>query len=341
LYSDAQIYLFDDPLSAVDANVAKNLFENCFEKYLKSKIRILVTHQVHFLTNVNQIIYLANGEMKIQGCFSDLIKTGINMEMMANSESKEVEKVELNSSIANNIEEIIKSENKINQSIELLAAISSNQFLDATTSSLNIVKSNLKLDTPIENNQLDEEETKQSGILSWKNYFVYFKVGGGLFGCILNFVIFTSAQVLVVLADYWVSNWSSLEDIDMLNKLKLISNSSYCSNCTVEIDHINVQTELFKNRYYYYKIYCILIVSALIIGTLRTVIFYKLCINSSKYLHKAMFQSVMFTKIRFFDLNPLGRIMNRFSKDIGVIDETIPMTVFDVKFILSFILYYL
>ena len=80
--------------------------------------------------------------------------------------------IRLNSLNSTNIEEIMKSDDKINQSIELLAAISSNQFLDATSSSLNIVKSNRKLDTHMieETDQLDEDETKQSGVLSCKNY---------------------------------------------------------------------------------------------------------------------------------------------------------------------------
>lgn len=42
-----------------------------------------------------------------------------------------------------------------------------------------------------------------------------------------------------------------------------------------------------------------------------------------------MFEKVLQTPIRFFDINPIGRIMNRFSKDIGQIDETIPITVLD------------
>lgn len=42
-----------------------------------------------------------------------------------------------------------------------------------------------------------------------------------------------------------------------------------------------------------------------------------------------MFNSVMSTPIRFFDLNPLGRILNRFSKDINILDETIPWTIND------------
>ena len=58
LYSDADIYLLDDPLSAVDANVARHIYNNCINGYLKSKIRILVTHQVHFLADANNIILL-------------------------------------------------------------------------------------------------------------------------------------------------------------------------------------------------------------------------------------------------------------------------------------------
>ena len=46
-------------------------------------------------------------------------------------------------------------------------------------------------------------------------------------------------------------------------------------------------------------------------------------------MHRNMNNCVMSTPIRFFDLNPLGRIMNRFSKDIGVLDESIPWTIYD------------
>jgi ATP-binding cassette subfamily C (CFTR/MRP) protein 4 len=46
IYSDADIYLFDDPLSAVDPEVAKEIFNNCINGYLNGKLRVLVTHQL-------------------------------------------------------------------------------------------------------------------------------------------------------------------------------------------------------------------------------------------------------------------------------------------------------
>ena len=42
-----------------------------------------------------------------------------------------------------------------------------------------------------------------------------------------------------------------------------------------------------------------------------------------------MLDSIIKAKLRFFDLNPIGRIMNRFSKDIGVIDDTLPISLYD------------
>lgn len=60
VYRDTDIYLLDDPLSAVDIHVAKQLYEDCINGYLENKTRVLVTHQVHQLKNADHIIILNN-----------------------------------------------------------------------------------------------------------------------------------------------------------------------------------------------------------------------------------------------------------------------------------------
>ncbi|XP_018373220.1 PREDICTED: probable multidrug resistance-associated protein lethal(2)03659, partial [Trachymyrmex cornetzi] len=67
VYADADIYLMDDPLSAVDAHVGKCMFEKCINKYLGNKTRILVTHQLQYLRNVDRIIVLKNGTIQAEG----------------------------------------------------------------------------------------------------------------------------------------------------------------------------------------------------------------------------------------------------------------------------------
>lgn len=58
IYQQADIYLLDDPLSAVDTKVARRLFKDCIIDFLKDKTRILVTHQLHFLRQSDKIVLL-------------------------------------------------------------------------------------------------------------------------------------------------------------------------------------------------------------------------------------------------------------------------------------------
>jgi ATP-binding cassette subfamily C (CFTR/MRP) protein 4 len=68
LYSDAQIYLMDDPFSAVDSKVLKEMFEIGVKEFLKDKTVILVTHHHHVLKDVEEVIYLEAGKItKIGG----------------------------------------------------------------------------------------------------------------------------------------------------------------------------------------------------------------------------------------------------------------------------------
>jgi ATP-binding cassette subfamily C (CFTR/MRP) protein 4 len=50
VYSQSDIYLLDDPISAVDAKVARKLYHDVIKGILKGKTVLLVTHQVHYLT---------------------------------------------------------------------------------------------------------------------------------------------------------------------------------------------------------------------------------------------------------------------------------------------------
>lgn len=62
IYSEADIYLLDDPLSAVDPQVAHNIFNDCIEGFLKDKLVILVTHQLQFLMNQSNILVIKDGQ---------------------------------------------------------------------------------------------------------------------------------------------------------------------------------------------------------------------------------------------------------------------------------------
>lgn len=79
----------------------------------------------------------------------------------------------------------------------------------------------------------------------------------------------------------------------------------------------------------YVYIYTFLVSSIFIIGFTRSTAFYAICLKSSQRLHDMVFKALIQTSMRFFDTNPSGRILNRFSKDMGAIDELLPKAILD------------
>ncbi len=73
----------------------------------------------------------------------------------------------------------------------------------------------------------------------------------------------------------------------------------------------------------------VIISAAIVFAIIRSAVFFLFCLLTSKNLHNNMLDSVIKSKMRFFDLNPIGRIMNRFTKDMSSIDEVLPSKIFD------------
>ena len=72
VYSNSDICLMDDPISALDANVRKKIFKQVFQGLLKEKTRVLVTHAVDFLHLSDRIIVLKGGEIQAQGSYEEI-----------------------------------------------------------------------------------------------------------------------------------------------------------------------------------------------------------------------------------------------------------------------------
>nr|CAD7445720.1 unnamed protein product [Timema bartmani] len=76
VYNDADIYLLDDPLSAVDSHVGKHIFEKVIGPtgLLNNKTRVLVTHGITFLPKVDLIVVLTDGEVSEKGTYKELVQ---------------------------------------------------------------------------------------------------------------------------------------------------------------------------------------------------------------------------------------------------------------------------
>ena len=77
VYANADVYILDDPLSAVDAKVGEHIFRKCICEYLSSKTRILVSNEVSHMTTADQIVLFSKGNVLAKGSFVEMMESGV------------------------------------------------------------------------------------------------------------------------------------------------------------------------------------------------------------------------------------------------------------------------
>lgn len=338
VYRNADIYLLDDPLSAVDTHVGKHLFGECMKQYLRSKTRILVTHQVQHLKHCDYIFLLNNGKIEYEGTFEELqSKRTDYLSMLAMEENKADT-------------EVVENDENVTPDISIHSANSK------------------------EDEEAEPEETVElmaKGNISKSLYWKYFRAGGSIFMILVFLSSFVFGQIGSSGCDYWVAYWTRQEEMrvknaknnrtlyisdqnsvpllsgesadnstnetiasemnnfnDTIAKLLPTSENATFDNNTWIVHGISTDTT-YLDRDTALWIYGAFIIASIILTSTRNIVFYKICMNASKNLHNLMFSSLLKAPMLFFDTNPSGRILNRFSKDVGAVDEILPRTMIE------------
>ncbi|KAF5283714.1 hypothetical protein FQR65_LT13749 [Abscondita terminalis] len=280
VYQDADIYLLDDPLSAVDSHVGRELFDNCIMGYLKGKTVILVTHQLQYLKDVNHIIILENGVVKARGNYDELKKSGLDFAKLLKSEFEHIEEKQVTPCIT--------------RKISRDDSVTSTSTLD--NSSVDGVNPN------------DEQRAK--GSVSSTAYRDYIVTGTNWFFVGFVFLLFIMAQTAGSYGDVFITQWVNLEESRHSNESSRILRFNFSTNTSI-------------------CIYTAVTVATVILTLSRSLTFFYACMRSSVKLHDNMFGSIINATMRFFNTNSSGRILNRFSKDMGAIDEQLPTAMID------------
>ncbi|GIL43241.1 hypothetical protein Vafri_1038 [Volvox africanus] len=92
-YTAADIYILDDPLSAVDAHVGRHLFDECICGLLEDKTRLLVTHQLQYLPSADLVVVMSGGAVQHVGTYDDLVARGVDFHQFV-KETEEAGKTE-------------------------------------------------------------------------------------------------------------------------------------------------------------------------------------------------------------------------------------------------------
>ncbi|XP_073651455.1 ATP-binding cassette sub-family C member 4 isoform X2 [Tursiops truncatus] len=192
VYQDADIYLLDDPLSAVDAEVSRHLFELCICQALYQKITVLVTHQLQYLKAASQILILKDGEMVQKGTYTEFLKSGIDFGSILKKENEETEPSTVPGS----------------------PALRNRTFSESSVWSQQSSRPSLKDAAPedqdTENIQVTlSEESRLEGKVGFKAYKNYFTAGAPCLIILFLIPVNIAAQVAYVLQDWWLSYWAN------------------------------------------------------------------------------------------------------------------------------------
>lgn len=282
VYSNSDVYIFDDPLSALDAHVGRQVFEKCIKNELRNKTRVLVTNQLHFLPQVDRIILVHEGMVKEEGTFEELANNGVFFQKLMENAGKmeeQVEEKEVDENLGDKTQKSLANREPVRMG---------NGFLkDANDSRKGKEGKSV----------LIKQEERETGVVSWKVLMRYKNALGGAWVVMILLSCYISTEVLRVSSSTWLSVWTDQSS---------------------------------SKRYgpgFYNLIYALLSFGQVMITLLNSYWLIVSSLYAARRLHDAMLKSILRAPMVFFQTNPIGRIINRFAKDLGDIDRNVAILV--------------
>ncbi|XP_056411570.1 ATP-binding cassette sub-family C member 4 isoform X4 [Hyla sarda] len=196
VYQDADIYLLDDPLSAVDAEVGRHLFEKCISQALRKKLCILVTHQLQYLSAAKQILILKEGQMVGKGTFPELLQSGVDFASLLKSGEEE------QSPTQDGL--LIKTSR--NRTFSQSSVWSQDSSAQSQKEGATDTLPTEPVLTAV------QEESRSEGTVGFKVYKKFFLSGSSYFMIFVLILLNILSQVAYVLQDWWLSYWATEQE---------------------------------------------------------------------------------------------------------------------------------
>uniref|UniRef100_A0A4D5R9Z5 ABC protein, subfamily ABCC n=1 Tax=Scolopendra viridis TaxID=118503 RepID=A0A4D5R9Z5_SCOVI len=306
VYSNRDIYLLDDPLSAVDAHVGKHIFDQCVRGVLRGKSILFVTHQLQYLSSCDSVLLMKGGQIAEHGTHEELLaKDG---EYAALIRTFHTEDGSVTKSDENHSSQSFETEENSSQRGKQLLRRESSKISKKQVEQVNDNNHNI--------GKLMTEEKMNQGNIDCQSYLVYMKAGGGY---IISFIVLISFIVNIgttAFSSWWLSKWIH-EGSGNTEIYDPVTNTSYISNSITD----NPDLDLYQ------LVYGLSIILILVTSFIRSYLFMKATLRASSKLHDKLFTKIFYSPMRFFDTTPIGRIINLFARDMDEIDVRLPFVV--------------
>ncbi|NXE04622.1 MRP7 protein, partial [Lophotis ruficrista] len=297
VYQEKELYLLDDPLAAVDADVANHLMQKCILGVLKHKTRILCTHRTEFLEKADALLLMDNGR---------IVKTGTPAEILPLVEAfpkfKDMDK---------------KRKGKAPDEQGQEEAIET----EAEESAQN-------------NHLIRKEEEKKEGAVAFQVYKAYWLAVGSCLALSILFSLFLM-QASRNISDWWLSHWISSISQTANTSVMVCSASLPSTELLLfsivglvspiqPLDTTPVPSNGSLDLNFYLIVYGSIAGANSLFTILRAFLFAYGTICAATVIHNRLLQRALKATVTFFDTTPTGRILNRFSSDLYCVDDSLP-----------------
>ncbi|XP_044834651.1 ATP-binding cassette sub-family C member 6-like isoform X2 [Mauremys mutica] len=290
VYKKAAVYLLDDPLSAVDAQVGQHIFEHVIgpNGLLKDRTRVLVTHAINIFPQVDNIVLMVDGEISETGSYQELLQRNGAFADFLQSYNNTEEKAGCDLQAAGSTKDIVTSRNAAapgklcRSSIMRDGSKAINQDCTAATA-------------PKDAGRLTEGEKVQTSRVNISIYLDYLRTTGPLI-CLYIVLLFVCQQAASFCRGYWLSMWA---DDPVHNRTQ---------------QHTELRVGVFGVLGVLQAVGKFGSTAAVLLGG----------VIASHKLFQQLLENVARSPMMFFEQTPIGNLLNRFSKETDAIDSVIP-----------------
>jgi len=312
VYQNRDVYLLDDPLSAVDVHVGEQLFSNVIgpDGILCNKTRILVTHELSYLKYANSILVMGDGKIQYSGTYDELSKSGALEQLIKECCQDKPAQSEIDDELFtddDSEETIYNDDQPVDAMIRssILSSVSRHQstsHFSHRRRRQTTHKSHKSHKSAIEQNrQLTGVEKVETGRVKPLIYLNYFKAMGFKLSSLFLFGMIASTASSMT-KDLWLTDWSN-------DAAKNLGEGT--------VMPIGVRLGVYAAVGFAEVALVFFGMSSLLFGG----------VSASRNLHSPLLHTILRAPMKFFDTTPCGRILNRIGKDIETIDYLLPSNV--------------
>ncbi|XP_056091701.1 ATP-binding cassette sub-family C member 9 isoform X4 [Rhinichthys klamathensis goyatoka] len=301
LYQNTNIVFLDDPFSALDIHLSDHLMQEGILKFLQDDKRtlVLVTHKLQYLIHADWIIAMKDGSVLREGTLKDI-------------QTHDVELYEHWKTLMNRHDQELEKDTELESQTTLERKTLRRAFYSREAKN--------QIDDEDEEEEVEEDEddnmsttTSRRSKIPWKMCCRYLSSGGFLMVFLMVSSKLAKHSVMVAI-DYWLAAWTSSNQIPADY---FVNGTNYTKNYDA--------TQIAEHRSYV-PVFIILCGAAIALCLITSLTVEFLGVAAATNLHHDLLNKIIHAPIRFFDVTPLGQILNRFSADTNIIDQHIPPT---------------